>query len=67
MPRLIMASASFSRECGDDGEAIKAYNDALAIDPNYPEVLNNLGVIFKEQRRVGESGKLFCPCDRRQT
>jgi tetratricopeptide (TPR) repeat protein len=40
-------------------QAIEYYQRALAVDPDRPEVLNNLGVLSLEQNHYEEAGDLF--------
>ena len=44
---------------GQRARAIECYQKALAVDPNRPEVLNNLGVLSLEQDRYDEARALF--------
>ncbi|MGB7566221.1 MAG: tetratricopeptide repeat-containing glycosyltransferase family protein, partial [Chitinivibrionales bacterium] len=43
----------------DEDKAIKAFNDALAIDPKYPEALNDLGVVLKNKGSLTEAADYF--------
>ncbi len=44
---------------GQRARAVECYQRALAVDPDRPEVLNNLGVLSLEQNRFDEARVLF--------
>lgn len=46
-------------------DAIKHYRRALAIQPDHPDALNNLGNLYKQQGNLEEARKAYtmvCPC-----
>jgi tetratricopeptide (TPR) repeat protein len=44
---------------GNRLEAYECYNRALEIDPDRPEVLNNLGVLYLEEKQYAKARDLF--------
>jgi Tfp pilus assembly protein PilF len=59
LKRILAKQGAILMESGDEANAIKAYNDALVIDPEYPEVLNDLGVIHKNKGQLTEAANCF--------
>ena len=47
------------KEMGQLDEAVGAFNRALALDPNLPEALNNLGVILCGKGDAGQGDCLI--------
>src|SRR4029079_18474050 len=43
------------RALGDISGAVAAYRRALAVDPNYADALNNLGVIYRAQGQSSQA------------
>jgi len=44
---------------GDNSEALKDYNKAIALDPNYSDALNNKGILLYNLSRYNESIESF--------
>ncbi|MGD9719937.1 MAG: tetratricopeptide repeat protein [Pirellulales bacterium] len=47
------------RELGEDDQAAAAYQQALALEPNFAEALNNLGTIYQHRGQLKEAVELF--------
>ena len=47
------------RDTNNVSHSINSYNNALKVNPNYPEALNELGLIFKSAGLLDDAGKLF--------
>ena len=45
---------------GDSNKAIEVMNEALALNPNHPDFLNNMGTCFYMLHKWKE--KVICPC-----
>jgi Flp pilus assembly protein TadD len=46
-------------QLNDTDRAVKYWQQALELRPDYPEVLNNLGVLFLRQGRTAEAQEQF--------
>jgi Tfp pilus assembly protein PilF len=46
-------------QLNDTDQAVEYWQQALALRPDYPEVLNNLGVLFVRQGRTAEAQEQF--------
>ena len=55
----LAAAAYFSWVTGDGDAAMREYRSVLAIDPDNPAALNNLGNIYTERAQYDESARLF--------
>jgi tetratricopeptide (TPR) repeat protein len=53
----IMGSAYL--HLGDTATATAIFQQALAVNPNYPHALNNLGVLAAREGRIAEAEKMF--------
>ncbi|MDR7448066.1 MAG: tetratricopeptide repeat protein, partial [Armatimonadota bacterium] len=47
------------RELGRRDEALRAYERAIEVDPDYWVAHQNLGVLYKEMGRVGDAVREF--------
>ena len=54
-PLLFNISGAFYKEIGKLDEAVKRFEKALAIKPDYAEAHNNLGVVLKDLGQLDEA------------
>jgi tetratricopeptide (TPR) repeat protein len=47
--KKLLVKSEEARFRGDDKESLKQLNGALAIDPGYPDALNNIGVLYRRR------------------
>lgn len=58
-PETLFFLGDFAREAGDFEEAIRRFEQALAVAPDHPALLNNLGLALEKAGRLDEAEPRF--------